>query len=349
MLETFEVGPCDSARQMGFRIGQRFTHLIRNRVAGDLILQEKLLPFARTPLAQPLIHSISSANKRQFPRYWEEMEGTAEGSGVSTLELLLLNFRKEIMPFVAASPTDICNDDCSDVLLASPDVALVAHNEDANVALVGHTYLVKAKLSSGLSFTAYTYAGELPTCAFGFNSHGLAFTMNSVPPTVKEIEKAGMGRNFISRDLLEATNLDDALQKLRRYNVSAGHSYNLVDFDRRRVINVETASGNRFSAREIGPEPFFHANMYVHLHVDQVHDQSSLRRQKRAALLPAASARDMLSLLGDSADDEYPIYMTGPTLYTICTALIDLDKRTLSIIQGNPKDRKVSHVFDIPA
>jgi hypothetical protein len=35
------------------------------------------------------------------------------------------------------------------------------------------SYLIKGTLSNGLSFIAYTYAGELPTCAFGFNSHGL--------------------------------------------------------------------------------------------------------------------------------------------------------------------------------
>jgi hypothetical protein len=35
------------------------------------------------------------------------------------------------------------------------------------------SYLIKAMLPNGLSFIAYTYAGELPSCAFGFNSHGL--------------------------------------------------------------------------------------------------------------------------------------------------------------------------------
>ena len=35
------------------------------------------------------------------------------------------------------------------------------------------SYLIKGMLSKELSFIAYTYAGELPSCAFGFNSHGL--------------------------------------------------------------------------------------------------------------------------------------------------------------------------------
>nr|POE91993.1 hypothetical protein CFP56_32633 [Quercus suber] len=72
-------------------------------------------------------------------------------------------------------------DECSDVLIVSDSMAVAAHyDEDANVALVGHTYLIKGMLSNELSFIAYTYAGEPPSCSFGFNSHGLvkAFSFN---------------------------------------------------------------------------------------------------------------------------------------------------------------------------
>ena len=43
----------------------------------------------------------------------------------------------------------------------------------------------------------------------------------------------------------------------------------------------------------------------------KVQDQNSIRRQKRAAQLQKQSKDDLLSLLGDSEDAEYPIYMTG--------------------------------------
>ncbi|KAB2054279.1 hypothetical protein ES319_A12G244500v1 [Gossypium barbadense] len=238
-------------------------------------------------------------------------------------------------------------DDCSDVLIVSDSMAVAAHNEDANVSLVGHTYLIKGKLSNGLSFIAYTYAGELPSCAFGLNSQGLAFTLNSVPPVEDEIVPAGIGRNFVSRDLLEATSTADALARIRSSEVSVGHSYNLIDIQKRMILNVETASRSRVSVHEVGATPFFHANMYLHLQVQQVHDENSISRQKRAAFLPQGSKTDVLSLLGDTEDTKYPIYMTGPTLYTLCTTVIDLDERTLTIIEGNPKYGKVSHVFSM--
>ena len=87
MLEMFDVGPCDEPYQMGFLIGQKFSNLIRSRVATDLILQDQLLPFARNPQAKPLIDALCNTNKQRFPQYWDELLGTAQGSGVSALEV----------------------------------------------------------------------------------------------------------------------------------------------------------------------------------------------------------------------------------------------------------------------
>ncbi|CAN0910396.1 hypothetical protein LINGRAHAP2_LOCUS26267 [Linum grandiflorum] len=350
-LELFEVGPCEDGYQMGFSIGKRFGNVIKTRVATDLILQNQLRPFAQTPQGQQLITQLSENNKTKFPRYWDELLGTAAGSGVSVLDVILINFRKEILPFLpktVSTPYYIdAPDDCSDVLVVSDRLAVVAHNEDANVALVGHTYMIKAKLPNGLVFLGYTYAGELPSCAFGFNTHGLAFTLNSVPPSEHEIVRGGIGRNFVSRDLLEATSMTDALRRIHAYEVSVGHCYNLIYMPDRKIVNVETASKKRVSVREVGSTPFFHANMYLHLQVDQVQDDNSKSRQDRAAVLEQRSKEDFLSILGDTGDKRYPIYMNGPTLYTLCTAMIDLDKQTLSIIKGNPKQGEISHVFSM--
>ncbi|KAM7525833.1 hypothetical protein LguiA_015735 [Lonicera macranthoides] len=312
-LEMFEVGPCEDAYRLGFLIGRRFSKQIRSRLNTDLILQNQLLPFSQSPLSRPLIRALSDTNRKRFPLYWDELRGTADGSGVPLLHIVLLNFRKEILPFipktVAAATTinEDGNDDCSDILVVNDSMAVAAHNEDANIALVGHMYLIRGTLSNGLSFTAYTYAGELPSCAFGFNNRGLAFTLNSVPPSENEIVAGGIGRNFVSRDLLEATSIDDVLTRIRSAEASVGHSYNLIDIRSRRIMNVETASRSRVSVHEVGAIPFFHANMYLHLQVEQA----------------------------------------GPLLYTLCTAVIDLDEQTLSIIEGNPKNGDVPYVFSM--
>lgn len=356
-LDTFDAGLCAGGYALGLAVGRRFAGVIRSRTRQDLVLRDQLLPFASTAEAQPLLAALQSANRERYPRHWDELVGTADGSGVPLLHLILLNFRKEILPFVpkgkdgdgrgrggAADEEEGPDGGCSDVLVVSDSAAFAAHNEDGNVALLGHTYLVRATLPDGLSFTAYTYAGELPSCAFGFNSNGLAFTLDSVPPVNDEIAAGAIARNFVSRDLLEANNFDDAMHRICSPSVSVGHSYNLMDVRERRIVNVETASGNRSAVREAGAAPFFHANMYRHLHVQQVLDENSMSREKRAARCSVDSKETALSLLGDTADDKYPIYMTGPTLYTLCTVLVDLDEATMTVYKGNPKNGDAVHV-----
>ena len=83
----FEVGPCENSYLMGFLVGQKFSKQIKNRVATDLILQQQLLPFARTPGSQPLITALSENNSKKFPDYWDELLGTADGSGVPLLDV----------------------------------------------------------------------------------------------------------------------------------------------------------------------------------------------------------------------------------------------------------------------
>ncbi|KAK3434273.1 hypothetical protein EUGRSUZ_D01783, partial [Eucalyptus grandis] len=318
ILSMFEVGPCETPHQMGFLIGRRFSRLIQSRLSRDLILRNQLLPWARAPESRPLLEALCDHNRNKFPRYWDELVGKAEGADVPVLDKLLINFRKEILPFIPDKETKSNSPEeaieCSDVLVVGELMAVAVHNEDANVALVGHTYLVKGTLSNGLCFISYNYAGELPSCAFGFNNNGMGFTLNAVPPSKEEILAGGIGRNFISRDLLEAMSMTDATK------ASVGHSYNLIDLKARRIRNLETASRTRLSVNEVDETPFIHANMYLHLQVKQVEDENSISRQKRAAVLPKNSKQDFLLLLGDTDDAKYPIYMTGPTLYTLCTA-----------------------------
>lgn len=105
-------------------------------------------------------------------------------------------------------------------------------------------------------------------------------------------------------------------------------------------------------------------------------DENSLSRQARASSLAKESKSDFLALLGDMSNDKYPIYMTGswahekwstyssidiilvmksciynlvsgPLLYTLCTAVIDLDEKILTIIEGNPKEKQESYVFSL--
>ncbi|MCO5577066.1 hypothetical protein L7F22_030888 [Adiantum nelumboides] len=298
-----------------------------------------------------MIGHLSNNCRRHYPRYWYELQGLADGSCVSLLEVLLLNFRKEMLPFLSSNCTSQVYhaEECSDIAICS-SLAVLGHNEDANVSVKDHVFLVHARLPTQASFTAFTLAGELPSCAFGFNTYGVGFTLNAVPLSPQEVVAGGIGRNFISRDLLEATCLQSACKRIQVKELALGHSYNIFDIGSRRIVNVETASNGRFSVKEIGAEPFFHANMYKHLDVSQVEDQSSIRRHARAAELSKCTKDDFLSVLGDTEDRDYPIYMQGPLLQTLCTVLVDMDARKLTIYKERPcfaESRKSALLFDL--
>lgn len=94
-LEMFEVGPCESAYQMGFLIGKRFSDTIKSRLDNDLVLRDQLLPFAQAPQSQPLIEALCNNNKTRFPTYWDELVGMAEGSGVPVLEVMIRTLEGE--------------------------------------------------------------------------------------------------------------------------------------------------------------------------------------------------------------------------------------------------------------
>ena len=86
-MEIFEVGPCESSCKMGYEIGKRFSYVIKSRLAADLTLQDQLLPFADSDLGKPLINALCENNRSKFSRYWDELVGTAEGSGVPVLDV----------------------------------------------------------------------------------------------------------------------------------------------------------------------------------------------------------------------------------------------------------------------
>lgn len=60
------------------------------------------------------------------------------------------------------------------------------------------------------------------------------------------------------------------IQRVRVENRSVGHNYNIMDINKGKMITVEAASNGRWSQKEIAAEPLFHANMYMHLQVNQV-------------------------------------------------------------------------------
>ena len=89
---------------------------------------------------------------------------------------------------------------------------------------------------------------------------------------------------------------------------------------------------------------YLHTNHYLNLtDVEQAIGPSSRARLARAGAIcqaaPPTQMAQVLSLLGDEADHDYPIYRRASPPdrgATLCSALFDLDDRQLRIYRGHP-------------
>jgi len=86
-LDVFDAGRCADGYALGLAVGRRFADVIRSRMRQDLVLRDQLLPFASTAKAPPLLAALQAANRERYPRYWDELVGTADGSGVPLLHV----------------------------------------------------------------------------------------------------------------------------------------------------------------------------------------------------------------------------------------------------------------------
>jgi hypothetical protein len=223
--------------------------------------------------------------------------------------------------------------------VVTDEMALIGHNEDGAPEFRGNMYVVHAKVEGKPAFTALSYPGFLCGNAFGFNAEGVCFSVDNVRP--RDV-RVGVGRHFVARSLLEAHSLDDAIERVTVPGRALGFSYTIGSVRERRIVHVEVSPGT-YHIREV-QGGYFHANHYQELtDVDQIIEPSSRVRVERAHVLlqesPPLDDAGALAVLGDQANERYPIYRTATPpdeLATLCTALFDLEGRRLRIYTDHP-------------
>jgi hypothetical protein len=320
---------------VGFAIGKRFAEQIHWLLDNYRFLQQQVLPYHRTPEGQARYQELVDLNRLRYPEYFAELEGLAQGAGRSFEELFLTNMRGEYREYLYG----LYPRGCSDCAVVTDDVALIGHNEDGAPEFQGNMYVVHARVEGKPAFTALSYPGFLCGNAFGFNTEGVCFSIDNVRPRDARV---GVGRHFIARSLLDARSLDDAIERVTVPGRALGFGYTLGSVRERRVVYVEVAPGTHHVHEIRGC--YFHTNHYQELtDVDQIIGPSSRARVERADVLlqdgPPLDDMGVLAILGDQADEEYPIYRTATSPdenVTLCTALFDLDGRKLRIYADHP-------------
>lgn len=181
----------------------------------------------------------------------------------------------------------------------------------------------------------------------------------------------GLGRGFISRDLLYATDATDAIARITRPKQATGHNFQLMDITNRRVWNIEVASferhviyeyvvinatsGDSSSSSEPSVAAYFHANQYQRLELEQPPYESSLHRLKRySELTPPTNVREALVILGDQEDRSWPVFHDTPSHargelsgWTMTTVVFDVLEGRAFSFRKNPKLMSVKFIWDL--
>ncbi|MET2833062.1 C45 family peptidase [Mesorhizobium shangrilense] len=311
------------AFSIGFALGQASASSFRERV----LPTERYRALEARWLGSNYLKTLESAARAAYPRFVREIEGIAAGAGQDFQTVFLWNCRPDLrFPEDVSPATQAAAAGCTSLLIPAEGdgPAVIAHNEDgsAQFQFLGACFWVEVEPDEGPAWSSFMTPGMLPGETFGLNEAGLVQTINDITP---QDLQPGVTRQIISRAILEARGLDEALEILRRKDRASGFHHNLGEAKTRRLASVE-APASGCAVREVA-SPRAHANHLLFREFDglkQTIDPSSLVRQEGADRMIAEGA-----LAGGAEavlfDETTPIYKNGrDDAQTLATSIFAL-------------------------
>ena len=232
-----------------------------------------------------------------FPHLLEEIEGMAESLEMPFMHLFAFNCRSEIE--VMRNPPG-----CSTIAVNDGGTTMLAHNEDGGDLNIGRMFLARVTPPSGVTFLAFVYPGLMPGNGPALNDRGIVETTNYIQPY--EVAD-GIPRYFISRAILEAKDLDDAVRIATIGPRAFPFHHNLVSLGERRILSVETAAWpeQRADVMEVR-RLYIHTNHFLHPEMSEPGPEG-----KRPFDIPYVSSTTRLDVLtraieagGEPKDEE---------------------------------------------
>ncbi|KAL3854888.1 hypothetical protein ACJMK2_014124 [Sinanodonta woodiana] len=353
--------------EVGYNVGTVFREWIHKYFHSSLI-PSRLLPFYNTHKGREVFDAYLKASESSFPQYVTEIRGMSDGSGMPFEHLFLLNISKEtyFLDLMEAehNPEQYARG-CSSVYVNTPDVKIMAHNEDWEPFADPYSYIISAHIIDAGSqtgtvtckeeqFTAFSCPEILPGFAFGFNKYGLALAINATVPMKACV--GGPPAGLITRALLSASSVDEMVRISRNegYGASDGFHANIASLNHKEMWSLEVGPGKFESplklttiAEQANPDKpchYYHFNEYFNLKdVEQnpILPSSSARAKRAEEMPPPRTLKDVKNVLGDTQNSVYPIYRCArrpDTSLTGCTVVFDLLKKTMEVYLENPKN-----------
>lgn len=329
---------------MGHQIGEAFRAVIQDTFEGDT---ELLDAYGRESV-QPLLNATIEFHKAQYPLYWAEVEGLAEGSELPVRLIAAANFRQEI-----TSITGKAHGHCTDVYFMNESMFGIAHNEDFPPLFFNSMYVVSATFGpeqgNPHTITAFHYAAVLAGWSVSLQTH-FVFSVNLLFPQISGAELVDdklLSVTFALRDVLAAPDIETAIHRTGTRTLRYGYSLNLVNVEKKEMHQIEAGPGglvSQFLVSRSSPTVGAHANRYLQLNnLPQIahYQTSSLHRMARFQQMQGRvkGPEDLLMVLGDTYDREYPLFRSAippDTSSTLATWALDLEQRAAYVYRHRP-------------
>lgn len=323
---------------IGFQHGAARSAAVHGFLADGLCRLNKVMerPTTLAELA-PMIDAYDAAIGVSVPAFRDELQGFAEGAGVSRLAATLLQVRREIMGYRKV----VTAGDCTTYARNGPAWVL-AQTIDLNGDLDDQLCVLNLVAGTGRRALVLTFTGLIGY--LGMNSDGLAVGLNLV---LGGTWKPGLPPYLAIRYLLESVgSVTDALGLLGRLQLASSRSLTLCDAHT--VAWVEILDGE---IRSVQARETVHTNHFLHPDLVPFDEVNVFARNSSRQRLDAC--RDRLAHLPDGcgADEHFAVLAEPPIFIrndgdirrerTVASVVMQPAEGMLHVLPGDPKTNSV--------
>jgi isopenicillin-N N-acyltransferase-like protein len=194
-------------------------------------------------------------------RYLDEIEGIAEGAGVSAASILAVNVRTEIM-FRARGQqaAGVAASECSSFVVLPPAAAggktFVGQNWDWLETCRDTVVVLEASPSDRPRFVTVVEAGLLAKT--GLNAAGIGLATNALV-TDRDAGRVGVPYHVLLRTILESSTWESAVATVTQASRACSANY-IIAHEGGRALDLETMPGGASALHRLAP----HDGLMVH-------------------------------------------------------------------------------------
>jgi isopenicillin-N N-acyltransferase-like protein len=238
-----------SYRDIGYQIGQVFKKNIIEVINSRNEWHSRLVNILNSSEGRKLSDKLLELSQKHFPNIIEEIKGMADGAGIHFDHIWAINIKSELGAFQKEPPG------CSSIFVNDDKNMWLFHNEDGHTAYKEIMFTIKVTPPSGVAFISMVYPGTITGNGPSLNIRGIVQTTNYIGSTKGEI---GLPRYVIGRAILEAKDLEEAIQIATFEPRAYPYHHNLASFNEKSYASVETIPGT--SEVKYPDGIYFHTN-----------------------------------------------------------------------------------------